>query len=445
MRKSRSHRIILVTAIALTAVTSLAACSSGSPGSSSSTGSGASGTDPSQFTVMTANENPQLAKDLDALASGSCKAENKALPIKHETVAQANAVQKITLLASQGAMPTHTIAGTAMIRPDGDLGKAGLVENLQKALKSSGALKYVLPGAISTEQDVYGGFVSMPYQYNIEGIWYNKKIFSDNDITVPKTWNQLVSDSAKLQKAGITPMTEDGKDGWPLTRIIGMYIYRNVGKNAMTAIQNGDAKLTDAAYVAGASALADYAAKGYFGEGVTSRDTDASNNMFLTGQAAMTYNGSWMLTSVNDPSQNKIGASNVGFMPFPAVTGGKGSINDYPANAGAPMVFNAKQYGPKVSDWVDCIAKNYGAQALKDSGIISGFTVNKKVAGVSPNTAEIQKTVSKVTSTVLWFEALFDAKSTSLAQSNASLLVTGQLSPQDYMQQLQSSLDANKQ
>jgi raffinose/stachyose/melibiose transport system substrate-binding protein len=44
---------------------------------------------------------------------------------------------------------------------------------------------------------------------------------------------------------------------------------------------------------------------------------------------------------------------------------------------------------------------------------------------------------------VLWFEALMDGKSTSLAQSNVSLLVTGQLSPEDYMSQLQASIEAN--
>lgn len=446
MKKTHSRRVMLAAALMLAAVTPLAGCSGGSPaggGSTAGGGSGgASGKDPSNFTVLTANENAALSTELDALAKGKCSAENKALPLKHQTVAQADTVQKVTLLASQGALPAHFIAGTAMIRPDGDLGKPGLVQDLKAALTKSGAWGDILPAADSTEQNVYGGFVSMPYQYNIEGIWYNKKIFADNGIQEPKTWDALVAASAKLKQAGVTPMTEGGADGWPLTRILGMYIFRNVGPNAMKDIQDGKAKLTDPKYLAAAKAFADYAAAGYFGEGVSTRDSDASSNMFLTGKAAMTYDGSWALAQINDPKTDVIGAENVGFMPFPAVKGGAGSIDQYPANAGAPMVVSSKQFGPKVSAWVTCIAKNYGAQALKDNGTISGFKVNGDVTNISQNTKEIQQRITTIKQTVLWFEALFDPKSNSLASTNISLLVTGQMSPEDYMKDLQASIDA---
>jgi raffinose/stachyose/melibiose transport system substrate-binding protein len=59
-------------------------------------------------------------------------------------------------------------------------------------------------------------------------------------------------------------------------------------------------------------------------------------------------------------------------------------------------------------------------------------------------TQAIQEKVAEVEETVLWFEALMDGKSTSLAQSNMSLLVSGQLSAEDYMAQLQQSIDQNR-
>ncbi|WP_243231722.1 ABC transporter substrate-binding protein [Microbacterium sp. CIAB417] len=438
---SRSNRRRIATlGLALAAVVPLAACAGGSGGTGSE---GGTGTDPETFTVMTANENPVLEEQLTALAEGACTAENEALPLEHQKVAQADTVQKITLLASQDALPTHTIAGTALIRPDGDLGKAGLVGDLKAALEDAGAWDNVLPAAESTVEQVYGGFVSMPYQYNIEGIFYNKQIFADNGIEEPQTWDDLLTASAALQDAGVVPMTEAGANGWPLTRIMGLYIYRNVGPEAMTAIQDGSAKLTDPEYVAGAQALADYADAGYFGEGFTTRDGDTSSNMFLTGKAAMTYDGTWLLSAINDPERNQIGQENVGFMPFPAVEGGEGSIEQYPANAGAPMIVNAKQFGPKVQDWISCISENYGQQALQDAGVISGFAVNGEVTDLSPNTADIQERIAGIDETVLWFEALFDPKSNSLASTNATLLTTGQMTAEDYMTELQASLDAN--
>lgn len=454
MTSTNSRRIRWAVA-ALAVALPLAACG-GSPSPENTAGGtagpttqapeagGPKGTDPDKFTVLTANENPALREQLDALASGQCKAENEALALEHQTVAQADTVQKITLLASQGALPAHTIAGTAMVRPTGDLGAGGLIVDLKAAMGASGALDDVLPAVISTEENVYGGLVSMPYQYNIEGIWFNKKIFADNGVTEPKTWEELVAAADKLKAAGVTPITQAGAAGWPLTRLMGMYIVRNVGPQAMFDIRDDKAKLTDEGYLAGAKALADFAAKGFFGEGFTTRDMDQSQNMFLTGKAAMTYDGSWFLGAINNPDRNQIGAENVGFMPFPAVDGGKGSIDQYPANAGAPMVFSSKAYGPKVDAWVSCIAKNYGQQALQSAGIISGFKVNGEVTAVSPNTAEIQKRIEGINETVLWFEALFDPKSNSLASTNATLLTTGQMSPEDYMAELQKSIDANR-
>jgi raffinose/stachyose/melibiose transport system substrate-binding protein len=440
-RSTRRHTLAAL-GLTLAAVMPLAACASGG-GAAPSGDSGAGGTDPEKFTVMTANENPVLEEQLDALAAGACKAENEALPIEHQKVAQADTVQKVTLLASQDALPTHTIAGTALIRPDGDLGAAGLVGDLKAALEDAGTWDNVLPAAASTVEQVYGGFVSMPYQYNIEGIFYNKQIFADNGLEEPQTWDELFDAAATLQEAGVVPMTEAGANGWPLTRIMGMYIFRNVGPDAMAAIRDGEAKLTDPEYVAGAQALADFAEAGYFGEGFSTRDGDTSSNMFLTGQAAMTYDGTWLLSAINDPERNQIGGENIGFMPFPAVEGGEGSIDQYPANAGAPMIVNAKQFGPKVVDWISCIAENYGHQALQDAGVISGFKVNGEVTEISENTAEIQERIAGIDETVLWFEALFDPKSNSLASTNATLLTTGQMSAEDYMAELQASIDAN--
>lgn len=443
---TRSHRrSVAALGIALAAVLPLAACAGGaSPTPSGDAGAGAGGTDPETFTVMTANENTVLEAQLTALAEGACEAENEALPLEHQKVAQADTVQKVTLLASQGALPTHTIAGTALIRPDGDLNAAGLVGDLKAALEGADAWGNVLPAAASTVEQVYGGMYSMPYQYNIEGIFYNKQIFADNDLEEPQTWDDLIDAADTLAAAGVVPMTEAGASGWPLTRIMGMYIFRNVGPDAMAAVRDGEAELTEPEYVAGAQALADFAAAGYFGEGFSTRDGDTSSNMFLTGAAAMTYDGSWLLSAINDPERNQIGGENVGFMPFPEVDGGAGSIDQYAANAGAPMIINAEHFGPKVVDWVSCIAENYGQQALQDAGVISGFTVNGEVTDISENTAEMQERIAGIDETVLWFEALMDSKSNSLASSNVTLLATGQMTAEQYMTELQASIDANR-
>ena len=52
---------------------------------------------------------------------------------------------------------------------------AGYLVDFDKALTDLGVRDKVSDGAVSTIEKLYGGaFNFLPYQYNIEGIWYNK-------------------------------------------------------------------------------------------------------------------------------------------------------------------------------------------------------------------------------------------------------------------------------
>ena len=447
MNNRTTRRSMIVTGLALATIVPLVACAGGGGATPTPTGDAGGNfpcTDPETFTVLTANENATLEAQLTALAENQCKAENEALPLVHEKTAQADVVQKVTLLASQDALPAHFISGTAMSRPDGDLGVAGLVLDYEELLTETGAWDNILPAAASTVNNVYGHMVSLPYQYNLEGIWYNKEIFDELGVKEPQTFDELLKIAEKATAAGYTAFAQPGAAGWPLTRIMGMHIFREVGPAAMTDIRDGKAKLTDAGYVSGAAALQDMAEAGFFGEGFNSVEPAAATATFLSGGAAMKYDGTWLLSNINDPEQNKIGIDNVGFMPFPEVKGGKGKIDQWPANAGAAMAANPKLAGPKVAAWFSCIAENYGQQALQDAGVLSGFQVNGEVTDIPVTTAFVQETMSEINETVLWFEALLDAKSNSLASTNVTLLTTGQMTPEQYMSELQASVEANR-
>ena len=51
--------------------------------------------------------------------------------------------------------------------------------------------------------------------------------------------------SEQLVEAGYTPLAQPGAAGWPLTRLMGLYIFREVGPDAMEKVRDGEAKLTD--------------------------------------------------------------------------------------------------------------------------------------------------------------------------------------------------------
>jgi raffinose/stachyose/melibiose transport system substrate-binding protein len=438
-RQSRALPYAFVAGISAVALVLAGCSSSGSTVGSASGGSSTSSTNKgaSQLSILFTTEDTQTPQELNTLAAGACKSEAQAMPISLQQTSDATLQQKIELLAGQNDLPFMYAPDNTTIVPGGTYYKTGNVLDIAKALSQLGVSQDMTPVAESTIKQTFNGTVpSVPFQFNIEGLFYNKKIFAEHGISVPTTFSELLADAAKLKAAGVTPISASGSTGWTISRWIGILLFRELGPNAMEDIQNGTAKLTDPQYVWAAQQVANMGKAGYFSNGITSLSYNDAIAQFLTGGSAMMYMGTWLLAQINS-SQNTQG-SNIGFMPFPAVSGGKGSIDQYPANAGSPNVINAKAYGTNGQAWLKCIAQNYGSASLKDQGTFSGFKVNTPVSNLPPLTSYIQNIISNTQQSVLWFEAYFNQKANADASNDAAPLVTGQMSPQQYMSTLQA-------
>lgn len=348
-------------------------------------------------------------------------------------------IQQIQLLAGQGALPVlyNTPSNDLMAQ----LSKDGELLDIGSTFQQLGVADQLVPSAVTIANKIYGSPLSvLPFELNMEGFWYNKQIFSQNGIQPPDTWDQLVQIASSLQQKGIQPFSASGTQGWPITRLIGNYLYRKLGPNALLNVKNGQAKLTDPTYVEAAQVVANLGKAGYFGKGVATLDYTPAETLFLQGKAAMYYMGSWALVDYTNPSSNKIGESNIGYFPFPNVTGGTGSSSQIAMNDGQTTSINKAKYNSAVGGWLAYMAKNYGDLALQKEGAVTGFVVHNKPATLDPLTSLVLDKISTVTEPVLWFEALFSQKATNTSQQNAALLATGAMSPANFMSSVQQAL-----
>ncbi len=439
MTTARSRRLgrrtIAVAAVATATSLFLAACGGGAAPSGEAT-------DPEKLEYLVNAENGNIPPVLESMSTGVCEAQNEALPLEINSIPQADLDGQIQLLVGQDALPAMFAAGGTPAE-GAKLWNAGKLVDFEVALDDLGVLDQIEPGAISTIKKLYGGaFSFLPFQYNIEGIFYNKVIFEENGFEEPQTWDELMDIAAALKAKGILPFTASGEQGWPITRLLSGYIFRSLGPDALQAVADGDAKLTDPEYVEAAAAIAELGANGYLNENIASLDYDGAQSEFLNGNAAMFYMGTWALTAINNPETNLVGPENVGFMPFPGVDGGAGDIGQYPSNVGLPSTFGAATFGPKVADWAKCITENFGEMSLVEQNTISGFKVPDEVWAEQPQlTQDVHDRIAASTESVLWFEALFNAKAGQDSSKNAALLVTGQISPEEFMSTLQTDLD----
>jgi raffinose/stachyose/melibiose transport system substrate-binding protein len=429
-RRRHTRRIVPVMAAIAVSTLALTACGGASAGSSGA----------SSFTYLHVTEDPATPAVIAKLAKDQCATEDKALPFKDESIAQAQLDQKIQLLAGQKALPTMFSAGGAPSVTT-DLDKAGNLVNVEDELDELGVGDDILPAAKSTIAALYGGNVNaMPYQFNIEGFWYNKAVFAQAGVQVPTTFDELDAAAQKLSDAGVQPFaTGASGQGWPVTRLISGYLFRLLGPDAMAAIRDGDAKLTDPKYVEAAQAVADLGKKGYFGPAPEAVDYNTIISDFLTGKAGIMYMGSWVLPNFADEKQNTIGSENIGFFPYPTVEGGKGTIDQLPANVGVPTSLSSKGFDNKVGGWVKCIAQNFGSTALEESGQISGFRVNTPVETDELTTLVLDK-IESSTESVVWFETYFSSKASTTSWNNVASLVNGKMTAEEFMKAVQADL-----
>jgi raffinose/stachyose/melibiose transport system substrate-binding protein len=206
--------------------------------------------------------------------------------------------------------------------------ESGLLRDITKDLKKDGFIDTIAEGPLgvySYKGKVYG----MPYTMGAVGLWYNKKMFKDNGIEPFQTWDDLIAGCKKLKAAGITPIALGGNDKWP-GHFWWVYLaVRTGGKDAFDKAYGRSGSFSDQPFVEAGRLLKQLVEiepfqKGFLGATYTDQSTLVAN-----GKAAMELMGQWAPSVQAQNTDDKKGlGDDLGFMPFPAVSGGAGKITD---------------------------------------------------------------------------------------------------------------------
>jgi raffinose/stachyose/melibiose transport system substrate-binding protein len=139
-----------------------------------------------------------------------------------------------------------------------------------------------------------GKLYGVPAAVQTMQVFYNKKIFADQGLSVPTTWPGLIAAAQKLQAAGVTPFATTGKDSWMLPILHDTFAATRYGGSQFEArLLAGKTKFTDPAYVASlqvVKSLQPYLPKDVVGVSYTD-----SQLLFLNEKAAMFPGGSFEL------------------------------------------------------------------------------------------------------------------------------------------------------
>ncbi|MDD3504703.1 MAG: extracellular solute-binding protein, partial [Eubacteriales bacterium] len=253
------------------------------------------------------------------------------------------------------------------------------------------------------------------------------------------TWEEFEDVCAKLNDAGVQPLTAGGADKWPVTRLVNAYVMRSMGVDAMKKAGAGEAKYTDAGYVEAAQKIQDLATAGYLGVGVTTVDQNTAGNMLLSGEAAMFYNGSWF-TEALTADTNPAGPDGIGFFNIPVVDESKGTITEYSMNCGNILCLDKAKYDEGTANFLKYFVNNIGNEAMSQFGAVKGYKYDVE-GDLSTYSQIVADELAKVTKASTWFEASMNSEVSTVAQENVQTLINGDMTAQEYMQSIQDAHD----
>ena len=184
----------------------------------------------------------------------------------------------------------------------------------------------------------------LPRNTDVACIYYNQKMFEDNQWDVPETYDELLELAGKISDAGMIPMAMDGGDGWPMAVYLSDLLFQLAGTESSEiiadAIATGD--FTDENLVKATEILKESTDAKLFQNGYDSQDYATAMNLFTNGQAAMFYMGSWESSmALNEDIPDEI-RENIRVFTMPSVKGGKAAKTDIAAWNGGGYGVSAK-------------------------------------------------------------------------------------------------------
>lgn len=256
-------------------------------------------------------ENPDITLELEATPG-----------MDHQT--------KIKTDAAANNLPdAFTYWTAAQFKP---LVDAGIIADLTDLQANDADLKdRFLSGtldALTFDNKVYG----LPAESYFDAMFINKEIFDKYNLSIPKTFDDLLADTKVLKANGIIPLAEAGKGADPSAMLFAEFMGKAYGPTMSDDIKKKDF----APAIVACKHLQELVKLGSFPNGVNAMNQDEKMALYNQGKAAMLYDGSWMFGAIAPDVAAK---SEV--IAFPAFSDGKadpastvgGTAMGYVANA----------------------------------------------------------------------------------------------------------------
>ncbi|NOU96736.1 extracellular solute-binding protein [Paenibacillus sp. LMG 31456] len=368
------------------------------------------------------SKNPNIKIELDSLNTDQQK-------LKLKTQAASKEVPDITIVNPSAQMKPFVDAG--LFAPLNDM----VAQNGLKDTFQSGILDWY-----TFNNNLY----ALPDGNNIAVVYYNKELFKQAGVEVPKTFEEMVDTVKKLKDKGIQPMAIGEKDSWT-----GSFLFMNVllrtnsGPGFLKDVVDGKKTFQDPVFTDAVTSFQNLIQAGAFQEGATSFDYNAGENLFKTGKAAMYFMGSWATGGIETSSVN----GKVGVFKFPTVNG-KGNPDEFMLAPGSGFAISANsKHLKETKEFLNYFMLNFPKEAFAVKGAVGlaqKVDGDFKAAGYSEMAMEVLGLFKQVKGGDLAFDNTMNPGTAQGHLSSIQNLFVQKKVPADVAKEHQTAYESNK-
>lgn len=278
-------------------------------------------------------------------------------------------------------------------------------------------------------------------------MFYNKAVFAENNLDVPKTWEEFMAACATLQQAGFTvPIGLGGADKYPISWWQSLLWGRFAGPEGVANVMFGDGRWDEEPFVQATAALKALADAGCFGANPLAELQNDVEARFWRGEIPMVFTGPWII----QPGIEAVGEDIANFSAFqvpPPVDGAP----IYPSeDIGTGWYVNAAYEHPDVAaDLLDFLF--FRAESRKKM-LESGENV--PVGELNLDEVDLPVIVQEVFALTnenrangtihAFLDTVTPASMTDVSYDGLQAVLAGQMSPQDFTAAVQAAWEEAK-
>ncbi len=311
----------------------------------------------------------------------------------------------------------------------------GEAADITKSIADS-SLKDLFPATAFNTTTIEGKVYMLPTGSDVTNvIWYDKDVFAKNGLSVPKTWDELMSICAKLKSVKQTCFSVGNKDYWVAGNWFGHLYSRIIGEDLYHQIMSRKKPMNSPELVKAFQVVADLNKNGYINASANTIADQEAYTLFFKGGAAMLPIGSWLVGIAAEQAPKK----NIDWFNLPAITNGAGDQNSV-LGVTTGYVVNAKS---KKIDMTIKFFEAFFSDEITAQWVAEGSApLTKSAANGTPNptTVKLQALLANASKLVAPPDTGYQLKIADALNVATSEVMGGAKTPQDALDAAEAKL-----